>query len=174
QIPGMGNATRSGTWGSVTAAIFGYLGSGVDWNGGLLAPVEVRIPPGTAVSAEVPAPLSAGSVGSAWVALSAAAACLAKLLSLHEGDGRLVPAPPDGSWSLVQVGGLNQHGEIFGTMYLDSAAWGGGAFPFRDGIDLGGTMIGPGLRFSDVEQQENNFPFLYLWRREMPDSGGAG
>src|SRR5205823_390853 len=111
---------------------------------------------------------------SAWVALSAAAACLAKLLSLHDGDGRLVPAPPDGSWSLVQVGGLNQHGEIFGTMYLDSAAWGGGAFPFRDGIDLGGTMIGPGLRFSDVEQQENNFPFLYLWRREMPDSGGAG
>lgn len=69
------------------------------------------------------------------MATACAAACLAKLLSLDERYGELACSPPDGSWSLVQVGGLNQYGEPFATMYLDSVGWGGGAFSFRDGVD---------------------------------------
>ena len=59
-------------------------------------------------------------------------------------------------------------------MYLDSLLWGGPAFADRDGVDSGGAMVILGGGTQDVEQQEVGQPLLYLWRREVPDSGGAG
>ncbi len=59
-------------------------------------------------------------------------------------------------------------------MYLDSLLFGGPAFSFRDGVDSGGAMVILGGGTQDVEQQEVGQPLLYLWRREVPDLGGAG
>ena len=78
------------------------------------------------------------------------------------------------AWQLAQFGGINQYGEGFAAMYLDSLLWGGPAFSFRDGVDSGGAMVILGGGTQDVEQQEVGQPLLYLWRREMRDSGGAG
>jgi len=53
-------------------------GAVLPWNAGLMRPVALEIPPNTCVSAEEPAPISAGSVSGPWVALPPAAGCLAK------------------------------------------------------------------------------------------------
>jgi N-methylhydantoinase B len=126
------------------------------------------------VSAEEPAPISAGSVSGAWVALSLAAGCLAKLLAFSREYEDFAFGPPDGSWVLSQFGGLNQYGEPFATMIMDSLGWGGPAFRHRDGVSAGGSLIILGGGSNDVELHENHQPLLYLWRREVKDSGGAG
>lgn len=173
-IRGTGNASRSGTYGAVGCAILGVFGSELSWNAGLMRPVDVEIPPNTCVSAEEPMPISAGSVSGSWVALSLAAGCLAKLLSFDEESAAFAFGPPDGSWLLSQFGGRNQYGEPFATMIMDSLGWGGPAFRERDGVSSGGSLIILGGGSNDVELHENHQPLLYLWRREVLDSGGAG
>jgi N-methylhydantoinase B len=96
------------------------------------------------------------------------------MVSFSPEHAGLAFGPGDGSWQLAQFGGLNQYGEPFAAMYLDSLLWGGPAFRDRDGVDSGGAMVILGGGTQDVEQQEVGQPLLYLWRREVPDSGGAG
>jgi len=172
-IVGMGNATASGTYGAIATVVVGIFGSRLGWNAGLLRNIEVITEPNSVVSAEPPSPVSAGSVTGTWIANGAAAVCTAKMLAFSEYRD-YVCGPADGSWILVQFGGLNQYGEPFGTMVMDSLGWGGSAFDFRDGVDVGGSLICLGGGFNDVEQEESNSPLLWLWRREASDSGGAG
>jgi N-methylhydantoinase B len=96
------------------------------------------------------------------------------MVSFSEEYAGLAFGPGDGSWQLAQFGGLNQYGEPFAAMYLDSLLWGGPAFADRDGVDSGGAMVILGGGTQDVEQQEVGQPLLYIWRREVRDSGGAG
>jgi N-methylhydantoinase B len=72
------------------------------------------------------------------------------------------------------IGGVDQWGNEFGTGFLDPLAAAIGAFPDRDGVDTGGSFYEPKTIIGNVEQIEEMFPVLYLYRRELPDSGGAG
>jgi N-methylhydantoinase B len=174
QSAGYGMATRAGTVGAVATLMLCLFGSEVPWNHGLMRPVEVTIEDGLCVTAVSPMPVSGGAAAANWVAMSAAAACIAKMVSFSEKYAGLAFGPGDGSWQLAQFGGVNQYGEPYAAMYLDSLLWGGPAFAERDGVDSGGAMVILGGGTQDVEQQEVGQPLLYLWRREVPDSGGAG
>jgi N-methylhydantoinase B len=174
QSPAYGMATRAGTVGAVATLMLAVFGSELPWNHGLMRPVEVVADDGLCVTAISPAPVSGGAAGANWVAMNAAAGCIAKMVSFSERYESLAFGPGDGSWQLAQFGGLNQYGEPFANMYLDSLLWGGPAFSFRDGVDTGGAMVILGGGTEDVEQQEVRSPLLYLWRREVPNSGGAG
>ena len=174
QSAGYGMATRAGTVGAVATLMLCLFGSEVPWNHGLMRPVEVVADDGLCVTAVSPMPVSGGAAGANWVAMNAAAGCIAKMVSFSEEHAGLAFGPGDGSWQLAQFGGLNQYGEPFAAMYLDSLLWGGPAFTDRDGVDSGGAMVILGGGTQDVEQQEVGQPLLYLWRREVPDSGGAG
>ena len=66
------------------------------------------------------------------------------------------------------------YGNPVGDNFLDMLAGGIGAFNFRDGIDYGGSPTTIAHNFSDVEKFEQSIPFLYLYRREVPLSGGHG
>ena len=171
---GYGMATRAGTVGAVATLMLCLFGSEVPWNHGLMRPVHVVADDGKCVTAVSPMPVSGGAAGANWVAMNAAAGCIAKMVSFSDQYSGLAFGPGDGSWQLAQFGGLNQYGEPFAAMYLDSLLWGGPAFADRDGVDSGGAMVILGGGTQDVEQQEVGQPLLYLWRREVPDSGGAG
>ena len=171
---GYGMATRAGTVGAVATLMLCLFGSEVPWNHGLMRPVQVVADDGKCVTAVSPMPVSGGAAGANWVAMNAAAGCIAKMVSFSDQYSGLAFGPGDGSWQLAQFGGLNQYGEPFAAMYLDSLLWGGPAFADRDGVDSGGAMVILGGGTQDVEQQEVGQPLLYLWRREVPDSGGAG
>ena len=174
QIEGMGNASKAGTLGAIATALLGTFGQELDWNAGLLGPISVLLADRTIISAESPSPISGGSVTANWIASAAATSCVAKMMAFAPEFADYVCGPADGSWLLAQFGGLNQAGEPFAIMYMDSLGWGGPAFRSRDGVETGGSLIVPAGGFNDVELHEKSSPMLYLWRREVPDSGGAG
>jgi N-methylhydantoinase B len=49
-----------------------------------------------------------------------------------------------------------------------------GAFAFRDGVDSGGLWFDAKGFMPNVEHAEHAMPILYLYRKEIADSGGAG
>lgn len=71
-------------------------------------------------------------------------------------------------------GGITQHGYPTGYFFGDLWASGLGAFHDADGVDTGGVMMTVESCISDAEMTELQHPFLYLWRREGMDTGGAG
>lgn len=174
QSPAYGMTTRAGLMGAIASLLMCTFGAETDWNHGLMRPVEVVAPDGLCVTAVEPMPVSGGAAGANWTASCAAGGALAKMLSFSDKYQSFAFGPSDGSWQLAQFGGVNQSGEPFAAMYMDSLSWGGPAFSFRDGVDSGGAMVILGGGATDVEQQELTQPLFYLWRREVPDSGGAG
>ncbi len=70
--------------------------------------------------------------------------------------------------------GIDRHGDAFANFPFDGTNGGIGAFADRDGIDHGGgiaSLINP---VGSVEVYEQDMPFLYLYRRELPGSGAHG
>ncbi|GAB3165081.1 hydantoinase B/oxoprolinase family protein [Amycolatopsis stemonae] len=174
QSPAYGMTTRGGLLGAVATLMLCTFGSDIPWNHGLMRPVEVTAPDGLCVTAVEPMPVSGGAAGANWTATCSAGGAIAKMLSFSEKYEGHAFGPSDGSWQLNQFGGIDQHGEPFASMYMDSLLWGGPAFSFRDGVDAGGAMVILAGGATDVEQQEMRHPLLYLWRRTVADSGGAG
>ncbi|AIJ22452.1 hydantoinase B/oxoprolinase family protein [Amycolatopsis methanolica] len=174
QSPAYGMTTRGGLLGAVATLMLITFGSDIPWNHGLMRPVEVTAPDGLCVTAVEPMPVSGGAAGANWTATCSAGGAIAKMLSFSDKYEGYAFGPSDGSWQLNQFGGVDQHGEPFASMYMDSLLWGGPAFSFRDGVDAGGAMVILSGGATDVEQQEMRHPLLYLWRRMVPDSGGAG
>ena len=74
---------------------------------------------------------------------------------------------------IVLTGHLNDGGRGYAFM-LDQQATGHGALPLSDGVGFAGIDYSIAGREPDVESSESTGPILYLWRREVPDSGGAG
>ncbi|SFJ44398.1 N-methylhydantoinase B [Amycolatopsis sacchari] len=174
QSPAYGMTTRGGLLGAVATLMLITFGADIPWNHGLMRPVEVTAPDGLCVTAVEPMPVSGGAAGANWTATCSAGGAIAKMLSFSDKYEGYAFGPSDGSWQLNQFGGIDQHGEPFASMYMDSLLWGGPAFSFRDGVDAGGAMVILSGGATDVEQQEMRHPLLYLWRRMVPDSGGAG
>jgi N-methylhydantoinase B len=57
---------------------------------------------------------------------------------------------------------------------LDSLAGGGGASGASDGIDTGGPITAIAAGIANVETNEYAYPILYLYRRDVTDTGGPG
>ncbi len=70
--------------------------------------------------------------------------------------------------------GIDQWGERFGYPVIDPLGGAIGAFAQGDGINTGGQSRTPLCKIANVEHTEQTFPLLYLYRKELPDSGGAG
>ncbi|WP_406690815.1 hydantoinase B/oxoprolinase family protein [Saccharopolyspora sp. ID03-671] len=174
QSAAYGMTTRGGLLGAVATLMLCTFGSDIPWNHGLMRPVEVLAPDGLCVTAVEPMPVSGGAAGANWTATCSAGGAIAKMLSFSDEYADHAFGPSDGSWQLSQFGGTDQHGEPFASMYMDSLLWGGPAFSSRDGVDAGGAMVILSGGVTDVEQQEMRHPLLYLWRRMVADSGGAG
>jgi N-methylhydantoinase B len=79
-----------------------------------------------------------------------------------------------GAKAQEELQGINQFGREFGADILDGMAGGGGARIYQDGVDTGGLAGSPKISISNVEQYELEYPILYLYRRQLADSGGAG
>jgi N-methylhydantoinase B len=78
------------------------------------------------------------------------------------------------SWPIAALSGVNQWGQPVASILLDEVAGGMGPFPWRDGISAGGHDWIPLAMQANIEQNEYFFPILYLYRKLVPDSGGAG
>lgn len=72
------------------------------------------------------------------------------------------------------ISGLDQRGNEYTSFLNDPVGAAMAALPWRDGQDSGGWPWDPQSTIPNVEDNELFYPLIYLWRREVQDSGGAG
>jgi N-methylhydantoinase B len=174
QAPGFINCTRSGLVGALFTALLPILAPDIRWNEGLLRPVTIRAPDGTICNATWPAPVSSGTVSAVWVATNVAATALSRLAACAPETAGEAAAVTKGSMMVFTLSGQDRDGGPFGTFLLDSTAGGGGAYADHDGLDASGDYCVPRPSIANVENNEASGPYLYLYRRLLPDTGGAG
>jgi N-methylhydantoinase B len=142
--------------------------------GGVLRCIDFTPEPGTISCPSYPASVS-NPQGGALLAGGLAVGAVARLASLDPELGTEAFATGGGStFAIDALSGMNQWGTPFGTVLLDPMLGGTGAFTFRDGTSTGGVWWVPSSKAANVEDNEQNYPLLYLYRREWADSGGAG
>jgi N-methylhydantoinase B len=70
--------------------------------------------------------------------------------------------------------GTSQHGFPFAATEMSHFGGGGGACCDRDGVDTAGIVFNTTPNMPNIEDQEAEYPVLYLFRRHLRDSGGPG
>ena len=175
---GAGNST----YGFLRAAVVGAVGTALAWDQlGCAAGVANHIvfdpEPGTRNVARWPAAVSAHQ--STFITLDLAAATTSKMLlsapvdlrdRAYTGGGLSLPLGDvvlgfDEHMRLVATPGSAGQGLLGGCL---------GAFPFRDGIDSGGSWWMVGSSAGNVEESEEAGIALVLFRSENRDSGAPG
>jgi len=174
QNEGSNNTTISGAWASLFNAIASQLFWDVSWNGGMMAPVKLVAPEGSVINCRFPAAVSVSAVASVAMIIQTACECIHKMFYPVEKYREDVTSGWQGGHGCPYFGGKNQYGSPCAGVILDTFAGGTGGTPFRDGVDTGANMLNPTSRISDVEIIELGMPFMYLARRNVPDSGGLG
>lgn len=72
------------------------------------------------------------------------------------------------------IAGLDQRGNQYVSFLLDPVGGALGALSWKDGVNTGGWPWDLQSTMPNVEDNEIFYPLIYLWRREIPNSGGAG
>jgi N-methylhydantoinase B len=177
QMPGYVNGSRGAMLGSVMPVILAALLPDYDVNAGAYKRLDVRFgEAGSITNPTLPAGTSGGHMDTGPRALRAAHAALSKAMALSED-----PWIRQRSYALggVTAGvpvmtGRRLSGDWGYAFFLDQQSLGHGGLPVGDGVAFGGIDYSIAGREPDVETAEAAGPILYLWRREVADSGGAG
>jgi N-methylhydantoinase B len=72
------------------------------------------------------------------------------------------------------IAGIDQRGNGYASFLLDPVGGALGALSWQDGVNTGGWPWDLQSTMPNVEDNEVFYPLLYLWRKEIRDSGGAG
>ncbi len=174
QAPGFINCTHSGLRGALFSAVLPVLAPDIRWNEGLMRPMTIEVPDGLVCNATWPAPVSGGTVSAIWVSMNVGVAALARLAACGRATRAESAAVTKGSMPIFTLAGVDREGEPYGTLFLDSMAGGGGAYGDHDGLTAAGDYCIPRPSIANVETLEAGGPILYLYRRVIPDTGGAG
>jgi N-methylhydantoinase B len=140
--------------------------------GGAERQINFRPTAGLLTCADYPAAVS-GGVQSVVVHTNALMQVIARMLVCDPALKQDVLASGSG-FPLVVLAGTDDRGSYFGTGMMDGVAMGSGARSSRDGVDTGGATWSPLMKMLNIEDIEQFYPILYLYRQELPDSGGAG
>ncbi|MCW3067087.1 MAG: hypothetical protein JWN32_4259, partial [Solirubrobacterales bacterium] len=140
---------------------------------GVLACLEFHPTLGTMTSARHPAAVST-SLGTTNV-VTQAQYLLSKMLGSSEEERvNMLGSSALHTQTYTQMFGIDRDGAPYANFPFDGIGGGAGASSFRDGVDHGGGLISTQLRIGNAEEWERVIPFLYLYRRELPTSGGHG
>jgi len=170
------NATYSGWRGAIMVA----LNELMCWEqyyavGGALRHVEFNPTPGTLNCADFPASVSTAPVQCMEISVYPAYNVLSKMLYPDPELRRdLMCIGGTSQWPATIFRGIDQWGERYGYLLVDPIGGAIGAFSHADGISTGGQSRTPICKLPNVEHTEQSFPVLFLYRKEITDSGGAG
>jgi N-methylhydantoinase B len=177
QVPGYCNASRGALIGSVMPVILAALLPDFPVNAGAYGRFEV-IPgeAGSITSPVLPAGVSGGHMEAGPRALRAAHAALVSAMAVSDDEWIRERAYALGGVTVgvIVLTGYMGDGTRGYAFMLDQQSTGHGALPTGDGVSFGGIDYSIAGREPDVETAEATGPVLYLWRREIADSGGAG
>ena len=170
------NATYSGWRGSVMVAINELL----CWDqyfavGGALRHIDFNPTPGTFNCANFPASVSTAPIQAMEISLYPAYNAISKMIHTDsEMRKDIMCIGGTSQWPCTVFRGIDQWGERYGYILVDPIGGAIGAFAHADGINTGGQVRTPICQLPNVEHTEQSFPVLFLYRKELPDSGGAG
>lgn len=170
------NATYSGWRGSIMVAVNELL----CWDqyfacGGALRHIEFDPTPGTFNCANFPASVSTAPIQSMEISLYPAYNVISKMIYPDPELRRdIMCIGGTSQWPATLFRGTDQWGEPYGYILVDPIGGAIGAFSAADGINTGGQARTPICQLPNVEHTEQSFPVLFLYRKELPDSGGAG
>lgn len=170
------NAGEPGLIAGILNALIVLLGYGLPrCPEAILRSVDIQSRPGTFVHAVPPAGCSKATTSACHAILMAFNLAMSKMYADTPGGEDRVLAGSGGFLPVIDVAGIDQHGERFGVPLLDMTLSSGfGAMLGKDGIDSAGPLHSPMASISNVETHEARYPMLYLWRRQDIDSGGLG
>jgi N-methylhydantoinase B len=172
------NNTIVGFKGSIMTGLIGaFLHDQLFAYGGPMRHIKFEPTPGTMTCARFPAAVSCAPNTSMLIVLGQANSVISKMMSCsaNPADRREATAKFGGSqFPILSMAGTDQWGGPFATVLLDAMMSGIGAMGFRDGVSTGGYPFDPKAIAPNVEFNEQQFPVIYLHRRELPDSAGAG
>jgi N-methylhydantoinase B len=173
QCPGPVNAALPGTIGSIFTVLVLTLFSDLLPNRGIVSSCRISVPKGCIYNPRYPAALFAAPPGPLCL-LSSVVTRIVSEMAMAGGLDESVIAPWNGNVNAVYMGGLDQYGQLQGSLTLDTNGGGTGGTPYDDGDDTAAYMLAPGSIMADVEMHEANHPVVYLFRRQRKDSCGHG
>ena len=170
------NTSFAGWRGGILAVLNSFLCFDVLFAvGGALRHIRFEPAAGTILSVEHPGATSCAPAFGTQMAIDLAHECMVKMVSAAPSlrDGVVAPGGHSQT-AIVTLHGTDQRGAAFGTILTDHLLGSVGAFSTRDGVSTGGLYWDPFSVAPNVEFNEQSYPILTLYRRETPDSGGAG
>jgi N-methylhydantoinase B len=171
---GLINCTWSGLQAAVLSAVYINLCWDIPWNRGVRDCLDIVSAEGTVNNCAYPAPCAMATISGVIVTIDAAWRCLAQLLLASETYRDEAMAVWSGTSMAPIFAGTSQHGHPFAATEMSHFGGGGGARSYADGVDTSGIVFNTTPNMPNIEDQEAEYPVLYLFRRHLQDSGGPG
>lgn len=174
QCSGFANSSMGGMRSGVISGFAEPVAYDVLWNAGILENIEIFSQEGTFNNPTYPAAVSDGITEGAMVSATVAGAAVEHMLAGHK-ELRDKTLMNSGAMFLGNtIGGIDEHGEMWGTLLLDVIGMCSMPTGVHDGKDITGSGGIPYTQFSNVETNELHYPMLYLFRRLAKDAWGHG
>lgn len=174
QASGYINCAWGGVRAATLAAMFIMLAWDLPWNEGVARCLDLVAPPGTVCTAVYPAPVSLATISAIIVAVTAVFGALSRMLLASPRHHQEAMANWGGTSLAPTITGLNAQGIMTVNGETSHFAAGCGARTSRDGVDTGGIIVNTTASIPPIETVEAEYPILYLFRRQLIDSGGPG
>jgi N-methylhydantoinase B len=174
QVEGFANCARGGLRAAVLSAACILLGYDLPWNDGVSRCIDIVAPSRTIVTAEYPTPVSMSTISAIIVTLNLVFAALSQMLLSSPEHHEEAMATWCGTSLGISMLSTTPDGQLSVAPEASHFAAGCGARSYADGVDTGGIIINTTANIPSIEATEAEYPLLYLFRRQLVDSGGPG
>lgn len=171
---GLINSTYSGLQAAVLSSMYINLCWDIPWNRGVRDCIEIVTESGTVNNCDYPAPCAMATISAVIVTIDATWRCLSNLLLTSVPHHEQAMAVWSGTSMAPIFAGRSQHGFAFSATEMSHFGGGGGARTYADGVDTAGIVFNTTPNMPNIEDQEAEYPVLYLFRKHLRDSGGPG
>ena len=175
QVDAAVNCTEHATIAGAAVPLYSFLCQGdIDWNDAVVNTIDVIAPKGTVVNATFPAPVSICTIGFRWLVTVAASQAVAKMFNDSDHFKDRVCSSWVVSSNCNNIFTHTKNGKRIGALLSDHRAGGAAGRSFADGFSHAGQVTSFASNMANVESTEWKLPILYLYRKQLIDSGGPG
>ena len=139
--------------------------------------MEFEVVPGTISCATFPAAVSAAPPGVLLQTIALAGLVISKMLACSSDEqlrSEVQSCMGAAMYPVCAFSGVDQRGAPYASFLLDPVGAALAGLSWKDGVDTGGWPWDLQSTMPNVEDNEWFYPILYLWRKELANSGGAG
>jgi N-methylhydantoinase B len=139
--------------------------------------LEFAVVPGTLSCATFPAAVSAAPPGVLLQTIALSGLVISKMLACSSDEQlrrEVQSCMGAAMYPVCAFSGIDQRGAPYASFLLDPVGAALAGLSWKDGVDTGGWPWDLQSTMPNVEDNEWFYPILYLWRKELVNSGGAG